>query len=305
MLKKIAIGLAVITAFSITAVFAGANGQNIAPKAENVSIKTASEIKATGNIPVYDANGDAVRAIVIAQPNKGEIEFKNGTEFTYTPFPGESGKDEFTCVFTDSKGGVGNYITGSILIEPQVKTIYSDMINNPSHYSAIKLLEKDIMTSQKIGNNYYFEPNREVTQGEFLLMVLSAIGEKNYSPCVNTKLSNDNKIPIYLKPAVARAKELKIILKNSFEPNEKLTRAQAVVFVDRASQIPNVHSYALNYADMSQIPKYASQSYINLEAYNMLDLYSNKALPNKILTRDTAADMIWQLYKLNISGNVK
>lgn len=305
MIKRITLGALAAAVLTTSLSVSGTAGQNTPPKAQDIQIQTAEGIAVSGSVPVCDAESDAVRAVVVSAPLKGELEFTNGVEYTYTPFANQTGKDSFTCVFIDSNSAAGNTITGEITIEPTAKTVYADMKNNPSNYSALKLCEKGIMTAQKIGDTYLFYPDKKVTKGEFILMVLAAVGETEFPACVNTKLENDSDIPLWLKPAVKRATELDIIKSKAFDTDSTLTRAYAAVLVNRAAKIEDVKSYAVSFSDAYSIPKYAAQAYINLSAYKMLDLYDNKAHPNADLKRSTAADMIWQLYKLNSSEQVK
>lgn len=302
MLKKILTASVAVLLLSSSAI-TFAHDNNTAPKAEDITIKSAPTVSVSGTVPVYDAGGDAIKAIIVSKPQKGELTFTNGADYTYTPFPNESGKDSFTCVFTDSKGLVSNYVNADITIEPSIYMSYADMNNNPAHYSAIKLAEKDIYTGEKVGNSYYFHPTKKLNKYEFILMTLSAIGEKEFSPCVNTKLKNDGQIKNYQKPAIMRAIELNIIKRDTFNPNDTLTNAEAVVFIDRASKIENVSHTSLKLSDKEKIPQYAMQSYMNLYAYKMLD--QSKASPNKLVTKATASDLVWQLYKLHTAEKTK
>lgn len=305
MIKKTAVCIFSAAAVAAVSTFLSAAEQNIPPRAENVAISTAERISVSGSVPVYDSNSDPVRAIVTSAPLKGEIKFKNGAEYTYTPFAGETGKDSFSCVFTDSKGAVGNSITGSITIEPRIKTVYADSKSSRSNYSALKLCENGVMTAQKIGDTYLFRPGERVKNSELLLMTLAALGEKDFPVCVNTRLENDPDIPLWLKPAVMRAKQLGIIKSPRFYPDRVPTRAKAAVYINRAAKIDDVKSSSIAFKDGYNVPKYAAQAYINLSAYKMLDLYDNKAHPLQPLKRSTAADMVWQLYKLKNKQAVK
>lgn len=305
MVKRITLALLAATVLGTSLSVSGSEDKNTPPKAEDIKIQTSESMTVVGNVPVYDAEQNAVRAVVVSAPLKGELKFTNGTRYTYTPFANQTGKDSFKCVFTDSAGAVGNTISGEITIEPSPKIVYADMKNNPSAYSAVKLCQKGIMSAQKIGGTYLFYPDKKVTKGEFILMALAAVGQTDFVACVNTKLKNDSDIPMWMKPAVKKAMELKIIRSESFDVNSALTRAYAAVIINRAAKIENVKSHTITFSDAYSVPKYAAQAYINLSAYKMLDLYDNKAHPKSLLKRSTAADMVWQLHKLYLAEKTK
>ncbi len=278
---------------------------NSKPIAKDVSYSTAKNITLSGVIDAYDREGEILEAVVVEGAKNGKLDFVS-TYFTYTPFYDYVGEDSFTVTVKDTAGNSSDICKVSIYVEDNKNTsfYYTDMLNNPSHYSAIKLNENGILTGKQVGNAYFFEPKAQVTRGEFIIDIISAILKNDsLTACVNTKLSNDSEIPLYLKPYVKVAIDEGIITEDYFHYDEIITRAEAVLLIDRASKINDVSSYTVTFDDVKLIPEWALQSYINLSAYKMLDLYQNSANPNGALTRDTSADLLWQLYKYRVSPN--
>ncbi|NMB30130.1 MAG: hypothetical protein GX988_01610 [Clostridiales bacterium] len=271
---------------------------NNPPKVESGTYNTNRNIPVMGKITAYDPDGDMVRIKVISKPEKGTITF-NGLSFEYKPYAKSVGKDRFTFICEDKYGNISNESFVDVMIEDIKSSIsYADMNGNPSHYAAIKLSQKSILTGRRIGGQYFLEPNVEVSRGEFLLMLISAaMLEKELPPCVNTGLQNDSEIPLYLKPYVKLGIDKGIIKENKFNFKEIPTRAEAVVMVSRTAGMPNVTKHNPNISDIVQIPEWALSSYMNLSAYKMLDLHDGKAHPNNALTRAGAVDLIWQLWK--------
>ena len=271
---------------------------NNPPKVESGTYNTNRNIPVMGKITAYDPDGDMVRIKVISKPEKGTITF-NGLSFEYKPYAKSVGKDRFTFICEDKYGNISNESFVDVMIEDIKSSIsYADMNGNPSHYAAIKLSQKSILTGQRIGGQYFLEPNVEVSRGEFLVMLTSAaMLEKELPPCVNTGLQNDSEIPLYLKPYVKLGIDKGIIKENKFNFKEIPTRAEAVVMVSRTAGMPNVTKHNPNISDIVQIPEWALSSYMNLSAYKMLDLHDGKAHPNNALTRAGAVDLIWQLWK--------
>ncbi|MDF2567740.1 MAG: hypothetical protein K0R90_1196 [Oscillospiraceae bacterium] len=277
--------------------------KNLAPQIESASFDTIRNVPLNGTLSVYDAEGDKIKINLVSKPAKGEIVFE-GASFHYTPFLDTTGTDSFNFVCIDEAGNYSREGNITINIEKDRSSFsYQDMKNSPSHYSAIKLYEKNILTGKKIGANYFFEPQKSVSRGELLVMILATLGlDKPLTACVNTGLENDSKIPLYLKPYVKVGMEQKIITEQSFKPDEVPTRAEAVVMIDRAANIQNVKKQNIGCKDLEEIPIWALQSYMNLSAYKMLDLYDGYSHSRSALTRDVSADLLWQLWKYNDSA---
>lgn len=271
---------------------------NNPPKVESGRYNTNKNIPVQGKIIAYDPDGDMVRVKMISRPEKGTIKF-DGLSFEYKPYEKSAGKDRFTFICEDKYGNISNESFVDIMIEDIKSSIfYADMNGNPSHYAAIKLSQKSILTGQRIGGQYFLEPNVEVDRGELLVMLISAaMLEKEIKPCVNTGLQNDSKIPLFLKPYVKLGIDKGIIKESKFNYKEIPTRAEAVVMVSRTARMPDVIQHNPNISDITQIPEWAMSSYMNLSAYKMLDLHDGKAHPNNALTRADAVDLIWQLWK--------
>lgn len=271
---------------------------NLAPTAESHKLYTQKNVDCMGKITVYDPEGDLVKLEVTQRPEKGMLTF-DGFCYTYEPYPDKTGADRFTFICRDKYGNMSKESFVDIEIEQDKDGFrYADMGTNPSHYSAIKLSEKGILTGERVGSSYFFHPSDPVTRGELLVLLLTASGlENKLSPTVNTGLTNDIAIPMYLKPYIALAKQERIILEDGFTTGEVPVRAEAVIMVKRATKLATVEEYPLASSDAAEIPSWAIGSYRTLGAYKMLDLYDNRAQPMKPLTRDTCADLIWQLWK--------
>ncbi len=271
---------------------------NLPPVIESGKIATAKNITAQGRITVYDPDGDPIMIRVLEQPEKGEISFE-ANSFTYEPFLDMVGKDQLTFVCVDQQGNYSQKGRLDITIEKDSASFYySDMQTNPSHYSAIKLREKGVLIGEKIGDRFFFFPERQITRATFLMALNAALRETDQlESCVNSGLQNDGDIPLVLKSYVQWAKNKGILLEKTWKPNEILTRAEAVVLIDRATKPSGVNGVSLPYADKADIPSWALRSYMNLEAYRMLDFYDGKMKPNAPLQKDHMADLLWQVWK--------
>lgn len=267
------------------------------PVIEAASFDTLRNSAIRGFINVNDPEEDSVRIQIIKSPLKGEVRF-DGQSFLYEPFTNMTGRDFFTICAVDSYGNYSKEEVIEITIDSSKETFtYADMRGNPSLYAAVKLRESGVMTGRLIGGEWFFDPNSQVSRGEFIVMLLAATGVET-GPAVNTGLPNDNSIPLWIKSYVKKAAELGIISSSqAFSYNEIPIRAEAVLMTDRAAKISDVKEFPLSMPDKNDIPGWALPSYTDLAAYKMLDLHDGNAHPNDALTNAYAADLVWQLYK--------
>lgn len=143
-----------------------------------------------------------------------------------------------------------------------------------------------------------------MTRGEFLTALLVSSGlDQELSACMNTGLKNDGTLPLWAKPYLKAALDKGIVKEENFPWEETLTRAEAVVFTHRASEIDDVKSYPLALSDKEDIPTWAVYSYQNLAAHQLLTLYSDSSQPNQTLTRADAAELLWQLHCHHLAKN--
>lgn len=272
--------------------------KNLAPICTGGSLETMEEIPVTDRADAYDPEGEAMTVQMLVPPQKGSLSF-SGLDMVYTPFLGSTGEDSFTYLVYDSVGNSSSPVTMQVTIAPKEDIVFfEDMKSNPSHYAALMLQQHGIMTGETFGCTNLFYPEKQMNQGEFLVALLSAIGqESSLSPCVNTGLENDTEIPLWLKPYVAAAIECGIITETAFDSQQVPTRAQAVVMAHRAMAIGSVDTSGLQCDDLAEIPDWALGSYMALESYQMLNRYGGSVMPNLVLDRAYAADLVWQVYQ--------
>lgn len=268
---------------------------NKAPETESGKLSVLKNIPSVGKITAYDADGDKVMVQIVNKPDKGRLTI-DGLCFKYSPYKDKTGYDKFTFIIIDEYGNQSRESLIDINIEKDVKFSYSDMLDNSHHFAAIKLSEKGIYTSDKIGDKYYFNPDSLMTRGDFIMLIVTAMG-LDISYCVNTGLDNDSEIPMYLKPYVKAAIDAKVITETYFMFNENPLNCEAVVLAHRISAIPEVVHFNLSASDIHTIPDWSLGSYMTLCAYKILDIYDNVYRPMEGLRKDTAVGLAWQLWK--------
>lgn len=270
---------------------------SVPPVIQSTHVQTVAGIPLKGTIDADYPQGGQLDMIVTQAPAKGMLSFEQ-TAFVYTPYPGQTGADSFHVYAVDRFGEYSNEIPVYIQIESNPSHfLFTDMQTNPSAYAAYKLHQAGILSGEKIGEHWFFQPEGQVSRGQFLVMLLAAAGKDHaLSPTVNTGLPNDAGLPMYIKPYLQAAIEEGIWqTEHPFDPTEIPSRAEAVQMTALTANIRDVKDYTLQMADLTTIPAWALPYYKDLAAYKMLDLHTGCAYPAQALDRAYAADLLWQL----------
>lgn len=266
---------------------------NTAPISESRSFHTFSGVSVYGTFPCYDAEGDTLLIKLLTKPKNGQLTL-SGQSFCYSPYDGKAGSDSFTFAVLDSAGAASK--EGKISIEVfknKENWVFSDMTNNGSHYSALTLSRKGMMTGEVIGGKHLFSPKREVTAADFVTLLILARGDTQNTAVINTGLAEDSLIPLWQKPYIQKALQLKIIDKNTFKPSSILTRQEAVALTAKAADFKAASASNLLISDRDKISPEFLEGYLKLSQTGMLNLYENGAArPADPLTRDFASDLL-------------
>ncbi len=260
------------------------SGENKAPVAENIELTTYKNIAATGVFKATDPDGDKLSFRVVDKPARGEIEIAtNGDgEFKYTPFKNKTGKDTFSYSAVDAVGNVSQPATITVTIDkPSTKLTYADMDGNGAHYAAIRLAEQGILTGEKLGSQYFFNPDQTVSRGEFVAMAVTALDSGEIPPVSRTGFADDDETPSWVKPFASTALKAGIINGVSMADGRKalrsdhiLTRGEAAVIINNALRITDAGTESA-FSDEAAIPVWAYQAAINVDATGIMPAYSD------------------------------
>ncbi len=142
----------------------------------DLEIATYRDIPYEAQFLVSGGEGETLTFAVADQPRKGTVVVE-GDRFTYAPDEGVTGSDSFTYTAADAQGRVSAPATVTVEIQkPRSGVTYADTAGTAAAAAAQDLAEAGIFTGVKIGDQYYFEPDKTVTRGEFLAMVLETHG---------------------------------------------------------------------------------------------------------------------------------
>ena len=278
--------------------------QNFPPEARDGKTDTQKNIQITGKLFGSDPEGDAVTLKVVEEPKKGKLEIDQTTQtFIYSPDENKTGKDVFRYQVEDQFGNLSDVATYTIQInKPATQLTYADMSNHWAHYPAIKLAEKNILRGVEVGGSNIFDPDGEVTRGEFMVMLMQATEQDLPITTVSTTgFADDESIPTWMKGYVAAAVQNDIITGDStqetavFEAEAPITRAQACVMLTNALKPQELTTSIKTFADRDAIPDWATEAIDTMYSCGILDGYSdNTVRPTETLTRAQATKFLYE-----------
>lgn len=262
-----------------------------APIAENLELRTYRNTSVSGTLSAYDPEDDVINFEITTVPIKGKISLEANGSFIYTPDDGKKGRDYFGYKALDSMGNYSQEATVIIRIEKQKSNlVYSDMKDRAAEYAAVFLSENDIFTGEKIGNNFCFQPDKQVSRGEFLSMCMLVADTPLVKGVLSTGFTDDETIPFWLKEYVATAAIQGINNSNElqyFEAESSISISEAMQILNDALRLNDV-----SYIDISTEAETSGlQACMNLSASGIID---KNIVAEDYLNREDAALMLYK-----------
>ena len=253
------------------------------PTARDLEIRTYRGIPYLGQLEAADPDG-------------GELTFAIAN-FTYTPKENAAGGDSFTYSAANSAGAVSLPATVTVTIEKTRSGVTYADTGEATATAAQDLAERGVFTGAKIGDKWYFEPDRTVSRGEFLAMVLETAGAE-VTDVTMTGFQDDDAIPTWAK-SYAAAGVAEGILRGKptedgavFSCEEPISFSEAATVLNRVLDLGNVE-LEVWFADREAAPSWAAQAVGNMEALNVLSVgsFGSDGLETAV-TRADAARML-------------
>ena len=255
-----------------------------APVAEDLALETYKNLPNDGNLKVRDPEGQTLTYTVTRQPRRGEVAIREDGSFTYTPKKNKVGTDSFTYTATDPSGNVSREATVTIqILKPAHPTQYADTAGESCRFEAEWLKNTGIFVGETLGENACFQPEKAVSGGEYLTMLIRAL-EIPTDVEVNAKVDPDT--PVWLKPYLAAAirSGLTADLPEAFDPGKPITGGEAAVILQNALDLPVQTSAALE-------SDFASWADASLQALNENGICLEE---DALLTRGQAAQLLYR-----------
>ncbi len=268
-----------------------------APVAQELKIFTYRGIPYKAQFLSRSGQGSTLTYAVDQAPQKGTVTVE-GDQFTYTPDEGITGSDRFTYTVSDGEGNRSLPATVSVTIEkPRSGVAYADTAGYDAAAAAQYLAETGVFVGARVGDQYYFEPDRTVNRGEFLAMTLEASG-REVSAVTMTGFCDDAAIPTWAK-AYASAAVSDDVVKGTvtdegvaLRAEEPITFNEAAAILDRVLAMEDV-DLAAWYPGREAQSAWCAQAVANLESAAVLSAGSfGSAAMDMPLTRADAAQVL-------------
>ena len=244
------------------------------PTAEDGSLETYKNIAGSGTLSAADPEGKPLTYNLVKEPKRGSVELHEDGTFTYTPDKNKVGKDSFTYTVTDSGGNTSQEAKISIEIrKPTDKATYADMDSDPDAFYAMWLKEAGLFTGATVGGNLCFEPEKTVSRGEFLVMVMKLVDAQADETGLTSGFSDEAATPVWLQPYIVSALGSGMISGVSsedgvvFRPEAALSRAEAAVMLQNVLQLPAPTAKTVfSETDAAAVPAWAADATAALSA---------------------------------------
>lgn len=255
------------------------------PVAEDSAVETYKNLPNTAKLKTHDPEGQTMTYTVIRQPRRGTVTIGEDGSFTYTPKKNKIGVDSFTFTATDPAGKVSREATVTItILKPTDAAQYQDTVGKDCRFAAEWMKHTGIFVGEKVGDQSCFYPDRSVTRGEFLTMLVKTLDLPVEEQVTLT--GDDTQIPDWLKPYLAAAIRSGLTAdlpeQLTYSVDAYATGTDAAVLVCNALDIPVIAGDEIPWEDRA----------VSVALGRGFDLEAD--LP---LTRAQAAKILYEIYQ--------
>ena len=264
-----------------------------APVAENSTLETYKNLPNTDKLKAFDPEGQALTYSVIRQPRRGTVTVAEDGSFTYTPKKNKVGTDSFTYTATDPAGKVSREATVTLeILKPTDEKIYSDTAGTTCRFSAEWMKNTGLFIGEQVGGTTCFQPEKTVSRGEFLTMLVKALELPVEEAADYTGFQDE--APNWLKPYLAAALRSGLTEnwpdREAFGASTPIIGAEAALLVQNALEL-TVPTVAGKETD-GQLPVWADAAVMAMAEKGIA------VEPLAELTREAAAEMLYQVSRL-------
>lgn len=271
-----------------------------APVAQDSTLETYKNLPNGGKLKVTDPEGQELTLTLLREPKRGNVELNQDGTFQYTPKKNKVGVDSFTFTATDPAGNVSREATVTVqILKPTEARQYSDTLGTDCRFEAEWLRNTGLFAGERIGSDLCFFPEKEVSRGQFLAMVVNTL-EIPLEQEVWSAVPQDT--PHWLKPYLAAALRSGLTAgwpeaeNGSFGADLPVTGAEAAVMLQNALDLA-ISRDTLEAAEASggaeeDIPVWAA---VSLSAMEENGIPMDAQAP---LTRGDAARILYRVSRL-------
>lgn len=265
-----------------------------APIAEDSAMETYRNLPNEAMLKVKDPEGKAMTYTVTRNPKRGQVTIREDGSFIYTPKKNKVGVDSFTYTATDPAGNVSREATVTItVLKPSDAQQYTDTAGKSCRFAAEWMKHTGIFVGESFNGNGCFSPDKQVSRGDFLTMLVGVLEIPLEEDAVSTGFSDE--CADWLKPYLAAAMRSGLTTGwpegNVFGAEEPITGAEAAVMLQNALDL-TVSTVAVDDA----VPVWAQQ------ALSALGDHGIQLDAGAILTRGDAAQLMYQVHQLKANA---
>lgn len=266
-----------------------------APVAEDFAIETYKNLPNEGKLKATDPEAEALTYTVLRNPKRGEVTIHEDGSFVYTPKKNKVGVDSFTYTATDPAGNVSREATVTVqILKPADARQYTDTVGTDCRFEAEWMRNTGLFIGESIGGEECFRPEKTVSRGEFLTMMVKALDIPLEEGSFQS-LGED--VPQWLRPYLAAALRSGLISQwpenedGTLDTDAPITGAEAAVMVQNALdlQLPDA---ALETFSQEDAPDWAYEA---LAAMAENGIY---VTGSQSLSRAEVAKMLYQVSRL-------
>lgn len=207
--------------------------ENKPPIAEDGAFETYKNLEITNHLKVRDPEEQEMTFCLVREPKRGTVVLKEDGSFTYTPKKNKVGIDSFVYTATDAAGKTSREATVTIQIrKPTDASQYSDTLGRGCRFAAEWMKNTGIFTGECIGGSPCFSPDKEVSRGEFVTMLVKALQIPTDSRVTETGYPD---VPEWLRPYLAAA--IRSGLTSGLASSETFAPDQPVTCADAAAML--------------------------------------------------------------------
>ena len=270
--------------------------RDLEPVAEDSAMETYKNLPNEALLKAKDPEGQKLTFTVTRQPKRGDVVIREDGSFHYTPKKNKVGVDSFTYTATDPAGNVSREATVTITItKPGDSAQYTDTAGESCRFAAEWMKNTGIFVSESIGGNRCFQPDRDVSYGEFLSMLVGVLelepdAEVSYTGAEDTS-------PRWLRPYLTAAMRSGLLTGlpdvQQLDMDGGITGAEAAVMLQNALDLSGLSdaSPAVSTGE-DMAPQWA------VEAMGILDEHGIRLEAEQKLTRGDAAEVIYRVSQL-------
>lgn len=239
-----------------TTTFSFRSRENKPPIAEDSAFETYKNLEVTGTLRVRDPEGQPMQFTVTRQPKRGTVTIRDDGSFTYTPKKNKVGVDSFTFTAADPDRKVSREATVTVtILKPTDAKQYSDTAGSSCRFAAEWMKNTGIFVGESLDGNPCFSPEKQVTRGELLTMLVKAL---NLPTDVAITETGYEDAPDWLKPYLAAAVRSGLIAalpaKDTFGYNDPITAEETASLLCAALELDTQN------ADMSDALAIAAEN---------------------------------------------